>query len=788
MAEHGLTYRLSDVFSKAMRTWKLVTLVLLFVLLSAAVIGVVATLKGPDWVALWQSLLFGLLLGWTLALCRASTWRSLFIILFVGLVYILLIPGSLLVELIPIASELVRLAGHTIGYLKGGNADFVPLIRTIQDFYSAVVVIFGRVGSWATDLATGQPVFDPVAATLVWNALVWIVAAWAGWIVEVRRSAFLAALPAVFLCVGTLAYVGQTSFALYLMLGCALLILAMVQQERRREEWDETGMAYPREKGRQVVRVALLATIGLVLISAGVSSISIHRIQEWISERRKPASHQENNLAQSLGILSNETVTPNAFGAALSPGLPRDLLIGSGPELSRQVVMTVAVRNLSSLPGGGGGLPLYWRSFTYDVYTGHGWKSSQTKQTVYQPEQPLRTERMLGQFLLQQDIYPAEDLDGTVYAAGEPVSLNLKVDAAWRSPGDLFGVQMDHSTSYDVVSAVPAVDARTLRAAGQRYPDWVRERFLSLPSEVPDRVKALAIQLTASKSAPYDRAMAIESYLRKYPYTLDVTRPDLNRDIVDYFLFDLKKGYCDYYASAMVVLARAAGIPARLAVGYASGTYNLNSKRFVVTEADAHSWVEVYFPGIGWVPFEPTASRPTLERTTVPIPTTTSQKPDQVPETPKTGRSGFSTLAMGLFAGIIFIGLLVVMWRIAENARLRHLPPERSAAEVYRGLRRFGNRLNLVSVEGDTPYEFAQLLDKRLQEITGQGDNLPFGLRVIRDVDKIVDEIVNINYRPLPPRGVHVLSRWRVLRWQLWLIWMLKNWNLVFAHFKTTIG
>ena len=121
-----------------------------------------------------------------------------------------------------------------------------------------------------------------------------------------------------------------------------------------------------------------------------------------------------------------------------------------------------------------------------------------------------------------------------------------------------------------------------LRQSGENYPDWVSQRFLALPAEVPDRVKALAIRLTASGITPYDRAVAIEEYLRTYPIYLDVPYPPPQRDVTDYFLFDLKKGYCDYFATAMVVLARGAGIPARLAIGYATGTYILNSKRFSV--------------------------------------------------------------------------------------------------------------------------------------------------------------------------------------------------------------
>ena len=144
------------------------------------------------------------------------------------------------------------------------------------------------------------------------------------------------------------------------------------------------------------------------------------------------------------------------------------------------------------------------------------------------------------------------------------------------------------------------------------YPAWVRKQFLALPDSVPERVLALARDLTASEPTAYDRALAIQNYLREYPYTLEISAPPAGRDVTDYFLFDLKKGYCDYYATSMVVLARAAGLPARLVAGYANGSYDFENAQYVVTENYAHSWVEIYFANIGWVEFEPTASQPAI--------------------------------------------------------------------------------------------------------------------------------------------------------------------------------
>ena len=166
--------------------------------------------------------------------------------------------------------------------------------------------------------------------------------------------------------------------------------------------------------------------------------------------------------------------------------------------------------------------------------------------------------------------------------------------------------------SYKAESLVLNVSAQDLRKSPSVYPAWVRNQFLALPDSVPERVLALARDLTASEPTAYDRALAIQNYLREYPYTLDISAPPAGRDVTDYFLFDLKQGYCDYYATSMVVLARAAGLPARLVAGYANGSYNVERAQYVVTENYAHSWVEIYFANIGWVEFEPTSSQPVI--------------------------------------------------------------------------------------------------------------------------------------------------------------------------------
>lgn len=134
-------------------------------------------------------------------------------------------------------------------------------------------------------------------------------------------------------------------------------------------------------------------------------------------------------------------------------------------------------------------------------------------------------------------------------------------------------------------------------------------KYLQLPESLPKRVKDLAEQVTSGKDNRYDKVKAIETFLSKnYKYTL--TPPDTpdDRDFVDYFLFDLKKGYCTYYATSMVVMLRSIGIPARFVEGYIVSSGTKKGNEYHITNEKAHAWVEAYFEGFGWIKFEPTAA------------------------------------------------------------------------------------------------------------------------------------------------------------------------------------
>jgi transglutaminase-like putative cysteine protease len=163
--------------------------------------------------------------------------------------------------------------------------------------------------------------------------------------------------------------------------------------------------------------------------------------------------------------------------------------------------------------------------------------------------------------------------------------------------------------SYEVLSDTGLPSPDDLRRTATDYTPEIRRVYLALP-EIDPRVAELAKQIAAPAGNNYDRALAIESYLRtSFTYSLDPTGIEPDNPIGS-FLFKTRTGYCEYFAAAMAVMLRTQGIPSRLVNGFQTGTYNRVGKDFIVRGRDAHSWVEAYFPGYGWIAFDPTPADP----------------------------------------------------------------------------------------------------------------------------------------------------------------------------------
>lgn len=192
-------------------------------------------------------------------------------------------------------------------------------------------------------------------------------------------------------------------------------------------------------------------------------------------------------------------------------------------------------------------------------------------------------------------------------------------------PHDIVSVRAAHSLaaggSYRATVLVSTANERHLLTAGTDYPGWILDRYLQLPDDVPSRVTGLAEELAGDAETPYEKAIAVRDYLRTLDYTVDIETPPRGVDAVDHFLFELQEGYCSYFASAMTIMLRACGVPARFVTGYATeqmvdedadegtGGHQSNQRQAeqrTFVARNSHAWCEVFFPDYGWIPFEPT--------------------------------------------------------------------------------------------------------------------------------------------------------------------------------------
>jgi transglutaminase-like putative cysteine protease len=169
--------------------------------------------------------------------------------------------------------------------------------------------------------------------------------------------------------------------------------------------------------------------------------------------------------------------------------------------------------------------------------------------------------------------------------------------------------------NYQIVAYESNAISAELRQVSPEYPDDVVQRYLQLPETVTPRTNELAFALTADALNTYDMAVAVETWLREtIAYAENVEFPPEDQDVVDFVLFDSRQGYCEYYASAFVVMMRTLGVPARMVTGLFPAERDADAGGFLYRERNAHAWPEVYFAGYGWVPFEPTAARSQFNR------------------------------------------------------------------------------------------------------------------------------------------------------------------------------
>jgi transglutaminase-like putative cysteine protease len=393
----------------------------------------------------------------------------------------------------------------------------------------------------------------------------------------------------------------DTSFLVSLAVFLVLAVSTFVGLEIRRGA--EGAVSPPLEAGSPAAR-RLHRALGLTSVIVAAGALLIGGLIFFIIPRFTAGYLSALNLQPTLMTGFSDNVTLGEIGQI---------------KKSSAVVLRIRVEGDPARAG-----DVHWRGIALTNFDGRRWFTPVQDSIIVTPTAD-------GEFRLNPAPLPRGEsyslhytvmmeplATAAVFVAAQPAALRGQFGIDALRPGQSRYLMMDKTGSifmaqhndakmrYEAVSQLPIVPPVALRAASADYPEAIRSTYLQLPPLDP-RIAPLAASITARAPTPYDKAANIERYLRtSFGYTLDLSGMPPKGDPLAYFLFTRRAGHCEYFAAAMTVMLRTLGIPARYVNGFLPGEYNDVAGDYIVRASDAHSWVEVYFPGYGWMTFDPT--------------------------------------------------------------------------------------------------------------------------------------------------------------------------------------
>ncbi|HEY8177879.1 MAG TPA: transglutaminaseTgpA domain-containing protein [Candidatus Limnocylindria bacterium] len=538
---------------------------------------------------------------------------------------------------------------------------------------------------------------------------------------------------------------------LVLFMLAALLLWLRAALIGREEGWQRRRVNENSEVPAAIMRSGLVFIAGSLVMASVLTTVAV----------AAPLTAVWNNLDTVWGGVRDNL---DGFFGGLSNPESRFTGTNFGPSFriagewtsSDKPVLTVAAKQA-----------LYLRAVTYDIYNGHGWDQTPGRERHVDSEAPTFTDSTSEAPTIGGDAFVNETIEIQVqsptgrylYSSGYPLKTFVPVLVV--EPGDqpFLGAMkattpVDPGRSYSMTVLLSEATRTELRAAGTDYPSDVAQFYLGTDG-VTTRTRELAEQVVdaAEASNPFDQADALTRFLQgdNFEYRTRAPLPtDPNQDLVDYFLFDPQNrrvGFCEQYASAMVVMARTLGIPARLAVGYAPGERVQDpnappdaplSAVWQVKQKNAHAWAELYFPGYGWQAFEATKSIRAITRrigqpdqpggsggaiasppnllepgdgevsslaSSQPLPG--AFRPGEEP--PQEGAQGGNLLVI---VGLIVLVLAIAAWRWRRSRRLlRFLAP---GDRQWRRLAMAADRAGVAQRPSETIYEYAGWLEEQI--------------------------------------------------------------------------
>ncbi len=368
-----------------------------------------------------------------------------------------------------------------------------------------------------------------------------------------------------------------------------------------------TGAVFPPLQARSETERRFHRALALAVLSVAVGGVAFGSLLFFFFPRF------------SAGYLAR-----GGFQPTLMSGFTDNVELGQIGEIKQNTTVVMRVRTGSPVK-----YPmLRWRGIALSSFDGKRWTNDESNRQIQSPMpdgwiilsnhkdiqtppaltleftvllQPIASDALFAPaqvVKLRGNFFPEAN---TYYASVRGSSLALD------STGSIFNASHNFGQiRYEGVSVLPQLRPMRARTAGSVYPQEVLDAYLQLPSALDQRIPELARKITAPADNPFDQAVAMESYLRdNFSYTLNL-RGKPGDDPLAHFLFETRAGHCEYFASAMAIMLRTLGIPSREVNGFLSGEYNDVAGDYIVRASDAHSWVEAYFPGSGWVTFDPT--------------------------------------------------------------------------------------------------------------------------------------------------------------------------------------
>ncbi len=579
--------------------WLLFGLTVLILWLSANAVATAGWVPDfrPIWTTFWVTLVVTYLLIW-----RSHIRPSIHIFLLVCFIISAAIFGSLGIE---------------FGAIFSGWAEFS------QQLEFGLTTFWAKLLGWVQTIANGQSSNETAVFALGLALLVGCSVAITIWQVY-RKSRPVPVIFTLLFLLGLNSYFsGSQSANILLVILFGIVYLVMWEQFNRETYWGKNQIDYSDDMLMTTTLVSAGITFVLLFGSIFLPSVPYSDIARRFQQSAVVQAF-ETRFEQLFAGVNTAASRPGPNGAAVAGDaqspvgiLPRQYLLGNPPELAETPVFAAEV-SFSQPPAG----PLHWRASSFDIYTGRGWRRSTATEVLEigtQEQLPslVPISNAAGQIEIEQTVRWASDgRFANLVTIGLPTTFSQPVRSHLRPNNDLSRVSNPSQFSAPGYQATSSLALRNTAGFNQLpiSPDQFDDpafytHYTALPASVPERVIALAEQVTDEAETPLEQAILLEQFLRQYTYNLDIPPVPDGVDPVDYFLFDLQEGYCDLYASSMVVMARSLGLPARLGIGYLhpqpreDGTY-------LITQDLGHSWAEIYFPDVGWVEFEPTATFP----------------------------------------------------------------------------------------------------------------------------------------------------------------------------------